>query len=580
MRNEDRTGSPSVVKNASAVTGARGAVRARRVGLLARVGLAFAIVGTAAGGADAQAPEGSILHEFIPPDPTEDISFAATTLDGNLPAAIQTPSGVATAPDPQRPPSSDHVYTGATTDDSPGSTYEPDRDTRRPNVEHYDDPFSPSTAPFKRLRAYDDFDERYTLRVANQALATMTPAGSVGAGDEPFYGDISVDLIPDQPVRIPTVGPGARILRMHTNPTQQVEVQRDGAENWFVRGRERARVRLIVELAIPRATFGSAFADASWNELGRHMRFTPRANQLAAFQKVAQAIGISQAMRPREVLRKMVEYFRSFEPSDNPPHGEDDIYLDLALSKKGVCRHRAFAFLVTAIHMGLPSRMVVNEAHAWVEVFDGKLWHRIDLGGAAANLENDTDPTRPRHVPPPDPYAWPATRDDGQGLADRSAEQQGPESAADPNGATPDPSASASASAAPPPSAAPSPSMSPSALPSVPPPTPVTSAPPPNGPTEPTEIRVAPVDTEVRRGFPFHLGGEVKSGGVPCAHIRVDVVLVSEAMPQGTAVGSLSTDEQGHYDGAVVIPRDFSLGDYQLLVETPGDARCAAGRSK
>jgi len=51
-----------------------------------------------------------------------------------------------------------HVYSGATTDDSPGSTYEPDRDTRRPNVEHYDDPFSPSTVPFKRLRAYDTIE--------------------------------------------------------------------------------------------------------------------------------------------------------------------------------------------------------------------------------------------------------------------------------------------------------------------------------------------------------------------------------------------------------------------------------------
>jgi len=88
------------------------------------------------------------------------------------------------------------------------------------------------------------------------------------------------------------------------------------------------------------------------------------------------------------------------------------------------------------------------------------------------------------------------------------------------------------------------------------------------------------VDTEVRRGFPFHLRGEVKSAGAICPHIRVDVVLISDAMPQGAAVGSLSTDEQGHYDGAVVIPRDFSLGDYRLRIETPGDAHCPAGRSK
>src|SRR6202008_1048512 len=91
-----------------------------------------------------------------------------TTLEGDLPAAIQTPSGVSTAPDPKSPPAADHVYGGTTTADSPDSTYEPDRDTRRPNVENYDDPFSPATAPFKRLRAYDAVDDDYSLRVRDR----------------------------------------------------------------------------------------------------------------------------------------------------------------------------------------------------------------------------------------------------------------------------------------------------------------------------------------------------------------------------------------------------------------------------
>src|SRR6185369_13483091 len=74
-------------------------------------------------------PPGSTLHEFVPPDPGEDVTYSATTLEGDLPAAIQTPSGLATAPDPRKSPSADHVYGSATTDDSPESTYEPDRDT-------------------------------------------------------------------------------------------------------------------------------------------------------------------------------------------------------------------------------------------------------------------------------------------------------------------------------------------------------------------------------------------------------------------------------------------------------------------
>ena len=87
------------------------------------------------------------------------------------------------------------------------------------------------------------------------------------------------------------------------------------------------------------------------------------------------------------MVAKLVAYFRSFVDSDEFPTDRDDVYLALALSKKGVCRHRAFAFLVTALGLGLPARMITNEAHAWVEVSDGSLWRRIDLGGAGRALD-------------------------------------------------------------------------------------------------------------------------------------------------------------------------------------------------
>ena len=266
-----------------------------RSATVAAIALAAVLIASARAGADP-----TILHEFIPPDPGEDVTFAATTLEGDLPAAIQTPSGLATAPDPRRSPVADHVYGGATTDDGPDSTYEPDRDTRRPNVENYDDPFTPATAPFKRLRAYDWVDADYSLRVRDKSLRALPVGGSAGNGDEPFYGDLSVDLIPGQPVRIPTVGPGARILRMHVNPEVPVEVLRDGADNWFVRGAG----------AAARAAGGGARDPARHvrprvrrRRLGRARRDrgAPRASTRgrgsheAAVDEVAQAIGISRA---------------------------------------------------------------------------------------------------------------------------------------------------------------------------------------------------------------------------------------------------------------------------------------------
>jgi len=535
--------------------------RLRRVRAFAPFFLAAVVA--LSGTVDAQS---SILHEFVPPDPKEDLSLTTTTIDGNLHAAVNTPSGVATAPDPRRPPDARKLMSNSTTDDSPESTYEPDRDTRRPNVENYEEPFTPSTAPFKRLRAFDAVLDDYTLAVRDKTLRPVPVGGAIAPGDEPFYGDFSVALVPEQPVRIPNVGPDARLLRLHSNPETRIEVVRDGADNWFVRGHDRKDVRLVVELGIARSIFGSEFADVSFAELDRLalVGAQPAAHQ-AAFKQVAEAIGISRAMRPRDVVEKMVTYFRSFVPSDDPPRGRDDIYLDLALEKKGVCRHRSFAFLVTALNIGIPARMVVNEAHAWVEAYDGRLWHRIDLGGAALNMENQEQDNRPPHVPPPDPYAWPENQDSGQEMADRARNSAGGQSSAPQDGNHPTTSPSSSVS-----------STSSSAAP----PSPSAPTAPADPDAPPAEISVADVGNEVRRGMPVHLQGQVKSGGSPCPNVRVDVLLRGAAAPEGVAVGSLSTDERGAYDGAVVIPRELGLGDYELILRTPGGARCGSGETK
>jgi hypothetical protein len=163
------------------------------------------------------------------------------------------------------------MYVGGSTDDSPDSTYEPDRDTSQPNIESYEDPFSPSTAPFKRLRAFDSLTADYTLKVSDKATSLISIGGEVGPEDEPFYGDFSVELLPDDLVRIPSVGPGARVIKMHVSPAAQVSLLRDGAENWFIRGggaqagqgRHAARDRASdLRLGLPRRDLGPARAQA------------------------------------------------------------------------------------------------------------------------------------------------------------------------------------------------------------------------------------------------------------------------------------------------------------------------------
>lgn len=522
----------------------------------------LAAVVASSGVVDAQS---SILHEFVPEDAAEDLSFATTTIDGDLHAAVKTPSGIATAPDPRRPPDARSLYGGTTMDDSPDSTYEPDRDTRRPNVENYEDPFIPSTTPFKRLRAFDTVLDDYTLAVRDKSLRAVPVGGVIGTDEEPFYGDFSVALVPNEPVRIPSVGPDARLLRMHSNPEVDINVVRDGADNWFVKSHTRKDIRLVVELSILRRTFGSAFADVRWQRLAPLVPPQPAAHR-AAFQQVAKAIDISTSMSARDVVEKMVDYFRSFEPTDAPLRENSDIYLDLALSKKGVCRHRSFAFLVTALNIGIPARMIVNEAHAWVEVYDGTIWHRIDLGGASANLDSEQeDPNRPMHNPPDDPYAWPENQDSGQELANRSRATSGGGGVSSPDGT----STSSSTSTAAPPS---------SAAPPTPPPAASSAAIDPNATS--ADVTIGAMGTDVRRGMPMKLDGQIKANGNPCPHVRVDVLLRSASAPAGVAVGSLSTNEQGIYDGAVVVPRELPLGEYEVIVRTPGGGRCGPGETQ
>jgi len=308
----------------------------------------------------------------------------------------------------------------------------------------------------------------------------------------------------------------------------------------------------------------------------------PPSVQRAANEVVAK-IGVSRRLSPRDDVTKLVTYFRGFTESEDPPSSTRDIYLDLALSRKGVCRHRAFAFMVTALHLGLPARMIVNEAHAWVEVHDSRMWRRIDLGGAGRTLHDPLSSNVP-HDPPPDPFAWPQGATRGDDLAERARHASAGGTNTSPPGAT-----SAATSAAPPP-----PATSPRA----------SSANGSGGPdgngnasgfgssggrgkngAQSTDERavsivtITPIGTDAHRGAPFKLRGQVSADGEPCGHVTVEIVLHSRS--QGDlAIGQLATDERGAYDGAIVLPAAVPLGDYDIQARTLGDSRCGVGFSR
>jgi len=534
---------------------------------------------------------GPVLHVPMPADIEDDWSLGATGA-GNLPAAVETRNGLVRSPDARRPPTSNEpTYENtAPADGGPDhAVFTPDRNTRRPDVSHYDEPFRPATAPFKRLWAYDAVDESYKLYVhqmRQEPLKLDAPPTdpAADAPEERFFADIVVNARADATVRIPSVAPGSHVVGAHLASGERdvaFSLFHDGADNWFIAAPP-GRARLVMEVSAPRAAFGGEFGTPSWSDLPLVEKLP--ANVAAAAKQVTAHIGVNRSMSPREVVRRLVSYHRSFVEADDAPHEQNNVYLDLALSQKGVCRHRAFSFLVTALSLGLPTRMVMNEAHAWVEVYDGKLWRRTDLGGAG---RTQGDPVRegPAYDPPPDPFQWPTGATPGDALAPPASTAPGSAvhtgsggtgggSGSGSSGSHSAPAgASSSAGDHSPPGGATSTSASAASDPSTP-----AGNEKDDRPRSSVLLTVANLDT--RRGGPLRVSGNVRADGDTCSNVVVDVVLREvgkDARAADLRVGSLATDAQGAFDGALVVPPSIAVGDYDVVARTAGNMRC--GRS-
>ena len=500
-----------------------------------------------------------VVHEWIPENGEEDARMKARTADGTMAAAIETPSGAVLAPDLRTPPRSLGVYGETAAFDN---VFHIDPDTAQPASISYEDPFTPSIMPFKREYAFDALNEALGLFVFDPVLKRMDVDGLARPEDDQFFADMWVDLREREPVRIPTVGPSARVIAAKLNAPVQFELLHDGADNWFIRAPTTRRVRLTMHLAVDRGVFGSDYVDSDWKALAAYLPPKPLGDSVkrAAFD-VASEVGITSTMSPAPTVRAMVDYFRSFAPSPERLKSQGlELYRELALSQKGVCRHRAYTFVVTALALGIPARLVHNDAHAWVEVRDAVRWHRIDLGGAAGRLDVDVD-GRPAHLTPPDPYSWPRGGTSAREVADRARESSasGPPRSGSPRGG--------GGGAAPPPGSPSQPSTETSDEAS----------------DAPTQIEVKLAASTVRRRASVPLSGRVTSNGEPCPEVLVRFSLEPgpTALGLGTIqLGFLFTNDEGWYEGGLPIGPDVSVGDYTLVATTRGGGGCGAGRSR
>jgi len=349
---------------------------------------------------DPSAPFPANSPDAAPGDAASDLTNSADPNDPNAAGDGASPDGRSLGDAPPDP------RTGL------GSEASPDRRTQREGTLHYSEVFDPSVVPFKRNRALDTVGEDLVLRVPPPRFETLEPVGNkVERGREVFWGSLLLEGDPGQRIPIPSVSPEGQILSYQATPAQVVRFERDEAGNFYATPTLAGRLRLVFVTDAPSHWFGRALpADASFVGIPRALRpRVPKAVQREA-RDVADAIGIDKDLGFIPTLERLVAYFRGFEPGDPPPV-KGSAYKDIALGRRGICRHRSHAFVVTAQALGIPARYVFNEAHVFVEVFipgTDPGWLRVDLGGGADELQVHGGEGKRLHQPvTPDPFEKP-----------------------------------------------------------------------------------------------------------------------------------------------------------------------------
>ncbi|MGF1465066.1 MAG: transglutaminase domain-containing protein [Sandaracinaceae bacterium] len=532
--------------------------------------------------ATVRADDGPMLHEYVP-EVRGDEGTSLISSGGPEPSALVYDGEVLPAPDDgllssqERPMMADPGDGRAVEEAGRRSpTFHPDRVTELNGTLGYYTVFTPSIAPFKRITALDRVERTIggspILSVAPSALAPVEVIGTSqappdGRPRDRFWGSVVLDFSEGRTVPFPTVAPDSRILTVRTEPHALLRFTRDGADNLFATplGRPPGQIRVVFLMDAPRTYFGGELPSGRADALAERLTPMPAAVRREGLT-VASELGLRLGMPFDETLTALVRHFRSFEESAAPPPSTGHIFLDLARGRLGVCRHRAYAFVITAQARGLRARFVQNEAHAWVEVErpSDAGWLRIDLGGAATGLEARGEP-RPAYRPTvSDELPKPAAYVQAQEAARRASQDpEGP-------GGRIDPSL--------PPSAGDGPEGEPGAGPdgarggS----TPRTEAYGRRPGRIPVRLRADRRAYEVFRGRVLEVTGRATAVGEGLPGLRVEVLLRA---PQGAferLLGVTVTSEEGRYRGVFGVPPDLPVGDYDLVVRTPGSAEHAA----
>jgi transglutaminase-like putative cysteine protease len=560
--------------------------------------VALVVAAVAAGLALAQSGGGRapVLHEYLPPPANARPSpIVGRNDDGKNPTAFAAGDKVLPKPSIDQPdrkvgePVLGTKQFGADRD----TVMRPDENTGPDSTLHYASVFNPDVLPFKRMSAFDKVDETETLSVAQKdALSELQVGGSTDPARDRFWGSVLVELKPGKDVALPSVAPDMRILSYEVKPRVALRFSKDGADNFYVRSDESSAsgtYRLVFLADADAGYFAPSLPPHAYR-----VRDVKAKAPLEILPSIPDRVLRQAEKTLRDNLRidrdedlaiafnKLVGYFRSFQAGEIKSHS-GSTYRDLCDSRTGVCRHRSFAFMITANALGIPTRFVENEAHAFVEVwFPERGWQRIDLGGAALRMEVTGADNKTLHRPrAEDPFAKPPeykqsyTQLEGEihGLTDQQlADKKKPLDQAPPSGAF--------GRSAPGNAGTGNGAGSSSGDRITPDPRLDVVAPDPQKPT-PT-LHVTRSDVSAYRGDAIHVEGVVQVNGKGVGDRVIDVYLApaGERGKNPIELGRVTSRADGTFRADLVVPPATALATYEVFLASSEDAYYNAALSE
>ena len=271
-------------------------------------------------------------------------------------------------------------------------TVQLDNRTSKEGELNYFGVFTPSIAPFKRVRAVKN-----SLALGHSQKATQySPirfTEQTEGGDLMLHtGHIEIELIPGVKTLLPSTAPNMLVKSVTSVPSLPMQFYKDEEHNFYVESKpltKHVTARLSYKVLTPNTyafgSYGNASALGTLPLDSSLFKSWPKGLKEEA-RKAAAHLGIGPLTSVNDALNGLKRHHRSFQstPKDleKPATFEKIFYNQL-----GVCRHRSYSFWIVARSLGLEAQYVSNEAHAWVEVKHGaNMWERIDLGGDADTL--------------------------------------------------------------------------------------------------------------------------------------------------------------------------------------------------